>query len=733
LTSVLPVVLMGIRWRTSVGDVNAAGSFLTNLAFRVIHLFFLGACLWILFDPPYSPRMLGRGLTYLTYYYLGALVIGYYAGYALLVFTDPPRKSRLRENNFGRLFNPVVRFAVLAAVLLVPAGLVYKNFAPVRGDNGAVLKEFTERLAASLPPGPAYLLSDDSYALALLQAHLGATAKAGDYVMVNTTSLEIPAYHEKLNRRYGERWTMPGTLEELGLRIPQPDVQMFVRNLASSNVVAYIHPSFGYFFEALYAKPSGQSYRLQPFTREQVLPPQLTTQEVRANDEYWAGTGEYLKKVVELRAAKSIDAGYAAHYYSRGLNNWGVHVQRSGRVADAGKHFSEAYNLNTNNVAARANRDFNQSLQSGKPHAADPEAMTEEKFGGYRSWDALLAENGPYDHPDFCEILGINLLSQTQYRQAALQFSRTIAFQPTNFNARISFVKCLVGGVWLDEAMAELDRMSTEFSDLAEANKVDMANVRATIHFQKNDFAKAEQTLKTAKEALPEQTALGESLFELYRAAGKYTNAMELINEQLQKTPTNIVIHLQKVELQMGARDFRGVHESLDKVLTLAPKNVPAQLYRAFAYIQEADYDRAISTVDRILREDADNSQALLYKGIAHLEKKQYDQARSAFDKVIAEQADNLAALRNRAILHLRGQRWSEAKDDYEQLRKLMPKSHAVMYGLGEIAFNQNKREEAKRYYQAYLKYAPAEGGPELDQEKKRVQERLQQLQTPGK
>ena len=56
------------------------------------------------------------------------------------------------------------------------------------------------------------------------------------------------------------------------------------------------------------------------------------------------------------------------------------------------------------------------------------------------------------------------------------------------------------------------------------------------------------------------------------------------------------------------------------------------------------------------------------------------------------------------------------------------------MYGLGEIAFNQGKRAEATRYYELYLKYAPADGGaPELDEEKKKVRQRLQELNTPGK
>ena len=734
LTSVLPVVLMGIRWRTSVGDVNAAGSFLTNLAFRIIHLFFLGACLWIVFDPKYSPRVLGLGLAYLPFYYLGALAVGYYSGYALLVFTDPPRKSRLRENNIGKLLNPVVRFAVLAAVIAVPLGLIYKNYASVRGDNGAVLKQFAARLVESLPKEKAYILSDDSYALALLQAHLGVEAREGNYVLVNTGSLELPAYHQGLSKRYKDRWPLLGTPEELGLRISQGDLQAFVRNLASSNVVTYIHPSFGYFFEAVYMQPNGHSYRLQPFSMDQVLPPPLMPEQLRWNEEFWGSTGDYLKQVAKLKEAKSIDAAYVSRYYSRALNTWGVALQRNGKTAEAAKHFTDAFNLNTNNIAAKSNRDFNQFLQTGKAVASPETGKTlEEKFGGYRSWDLLLGDNGPFDHPEFCENLGANLLDQTQYRQAALQFSRTIAFQPTNFSARISFAKCLVGGSWINEAMAELDAISKSFPNLPEVNQVDLATVRASAYFRGNDFDKAEQTLKTAREAMPEQTGISESLFELYRASGRITNATALINEQLNRTPTNTTIYLQKAELQLSTRDFKGAHETLDKVLAIAPKTIPAQLFHAFAYIQETDYDRAISTVERVLREDSDNTQALLYKGIAHLEKKEYDEAREMFDRLLALQPGNLAALRNRAILNLRAQRWGEAKDDYEELRKLTPKSHAVMYGLGEIAFNENRREEATRYYQAYLKYAPAEGGPEFAEEMKRVQERLQQLNTPGK
>jgi tetratricopeptide (TPR) repeat protein len=738
LTSVLPVILMGIRWRTSIGDVNAAGSFLTNLAFRLINLFLLCVCLWVVFDPKYSPRALatskGLPLSFLAFYYLGALAIGYYAGYALLVFTDPPRKGRFRDSNLGKLLNPVVRVAILAAALLVPAGLIYKNYATVRADNGAIVKEFALRMTESLPPAPAYLLADEPFGLALLQAHLSSTGKTADYVFVNTAALELPSYHLKMRNRYGQKWPLLGTQEEMGAKLPQGDLQSFIRDLAASNVVTYIHPSFGYYFEVVYSVPTGQSYRLQPFSPTQILPPAPTQEQIAANDAYWAKNSDYVQKITRLRQSDSIDAAYIARFYSRGLNTWGVEKQRLGATAEAGKYFASASELNTNNIPARVNGEFNKGLQTGKSASAGTEKATEDSFGGYRSWDRLLADNGPYDHPTFCEYLGQNLLSQIQFRQAALQYSRTIAFQPTNFTARIAFVKCLLGGNWLDQAMAELDKINSDFPRLPDGYKVDIINSRASAYFKRNEFATAEQTLKAAQQALPDQTALTQSLFELYRAAGQYTNALATINQQLERTPTNIVIQLQKAELQLGNRDFEGTHQTLDRVLAMNPKVVSAQVYQAFAYMQEGKFDQALAVVDRVLREDQDNPEALLYRGIAYLEKKEYDKARESFDELLAKEPENHAALRNRAILHLRAQRWSEARDDYEQLRQITPKSYAVMYGLGEIAFNLGKRAEATRYYELYLKYAPAEGGgPELTEEKNKVRQRLQELNTPGK
>src|SRR6185503_10879335 len=86
LVSIFPIIFMGIKWPASFADINAAGAALTNLMSHVIHGVFLLAGLYVAFDPPFSPRRLGQGMAFLPFIYLGALSMGYFAGYFLLVF-----------------------------------------------------------------------------------------------------------------------------------------------------------------------------------------------------------------------------------------------------------------------------------------------------------------------------------------------------------------------------------------------------------------------------------------------------------------------------------------------------------------------------------------------------------------------------------------------------------------------------------------------------------------------
>jgi hypothetical protein len=82
------------------------------------------------FDPPLSPRHLGSwdppiGLSL---YYLGALSVGYFSGYFLLVFgKEPSSRVQLPKPPLIQLANLLVIFGVWALAALAATGLIYRN------------------------------------------------------------------------------------------------------------------------------------------------------------------------------------------------------------------------------------------------------------------------------------------------------------------------------------------------------------------------------------------------------------------------------------------------------------------------------------------------------------------------------------------------------------------------------------------------------------------------------
>ena len=95
LAYLMPVFVLAIRWKSAFGDHSPIGMALTSFLFHLVCATFLVLCIWMAFDPPFSPRHLGFGTPFLTLYYLGALSIGYFSGYFLLIFGKEP-SSRLQ-------------------------------------------------------------------------------------------------------------------------------------------------------------------------------------------------------------------------------------------------------------------------------------------------------------------------------------------------------------------------------------------------------------------------------------------------------------------------------------------------------------------------------------------------------------------------------------------------------------------------------------------------------------
>jgi tetratricopeptide (TPR) repeat protein len=658
LTSLLPVFIFGIRWASYFGDTSKLGIALATFMFHVVHALFLLACIWVALDPPFSPRNKGFGSPFLTFYYLGALSVGYCSGYFLLLFggkTDRPR----RIPSHLRVINNTVTAAIWLLLLLAPLALIYRNLGQVRATNGPMLKRYAALMAQPLPPQRAILLSDDSRRLMLLQAYAAQSGRDKDYLFLDTAALLWPDYHRFLKKKYPRVWESSPPKGMMQRAEPLMLVQL-ISLLARTNSLYYLHPSFGYYFEFFYLEPHGLVYKLTAYPTNQLFAPLPGRDLMAENEAFWAKADaqalqpllavvspptpgnkpslmEDLAEKAHLVRESNRDALTLASFYSRALDYWGVEMQKSGQLTNAAAHFERALELNPDNLVAEVNLECNKNLQASRTSAVQVSKSVEDAFGKYRKWDDILGENGPFDEPNFCYEQGRVFVGNALYRQAAAQFDRVMKLAPENLAARLWLSQLYVVSGMPGQALELVDqiRAQPDLLGAARTNRTELLFVEASAHLAQNDLRGAETAVQATLRQYPGDEALLATATQVYMKYGSYSNALTTIAQQL----------------------------------AIAPTNINALVNKGFACIQVGAFDQAIPPLTKVLEMETNNYSALL----------------------------------NRAIAFLRGNKLEAAQRDYEVLQKAFPTAFQIYYGLAEVARQKKDTNAAIRNYQLYL------------------------------
>ena len=596
LTSLLPAFVMGIRWASSLGDTNTISLKLTPLMFHVLHGLFLVSCIVVAFDPPFSPRKLGMGIPFLTFYYLGALSIGYCCGYCLLVFGTEPAIPRSRPGFIQRAANGIVLSAIWIALVAVPVMLIHKNLPPIQADKGPALSQYAHLLAKSLPPKGAVVLSDDPRRLYLLAATLHRNETADKYMLVDTRLMPFPKYETSLSQQYHERWTgAAGTNYPKG-GFSQVSLIQIVANLSRSNDIYYLHPSFGYYFERFYMRPHGLGYELKTHSGNSISPPLLTPSEIAENQTFWQQIeSDVLSPLPSLIKQHNIQAAVVGTFYSRALNYWGVELQKSGQLNEAAPHFARALELNPDNVVAQINLDFNQNLRAGKKTPSELLKSVEDKFGKYRNWSQLLSENAPFDEPNFCFEQGREFAKGKNYRQAAQQFERTAALAPDNLAARLWLGQLMMIGRMPDkvlELVADI-RAHRDTFPLDQINQIELIRLEAIAHLAKTNTETANKILQAASKQYPDDKNLLAVVTQVRMAFGHHVEALAAVEKLLKIAPDDPQGLLNKGALCIQLKMFKEAIAPLNRLLASQPDNNSALINRAIASLQIGELEAA--------------------------------------------------------------------------------------------------------------------------------------------
>lgn len=474
LIAVLPVFMMGMRFYHFLSGYNRLSYFASAISFQAVYAFFMLVGLWIMLDAPIGPRRLAPGLPTLPLYFLEALSLGFFIGHFLLTSepgTEPARKGRMttferRDYQLGKLTR-WLKHLVFAGILLlsagIPATLVSKNLPVLAAMRINPCETYLHQVEHALPPQGAVIIGNDPFRLACLQADFLHLGRPHDYLVINTETLgQNLDYLDFVKKHY------PGFNLTLNLSNISPADQhkiaaaMLLQQLGTNHQIYALQPiSVGdATFEFFYVQPQGLIYRLQAYPPDVAFAPPTSSQRLKENQAFWqqfrsdqftnlvrqtnppetppvAGLLKRFLNTFHTRNEIDPHALQAGLYYAGALNDWGVELQKSGRLEAAGDCFADALQLNPFNAAAQLNHQFNDDYQAGREIAELTPVETAQNLSQYRGLQHVLRD-GTVDEPNVCQLVATALGQGQLYRPAIAQLERVKALDPDRLSVYVS-------------------------------------------------------------------------------------------------------------------------------------------------------------------------------------------------------------------------------------------------------------------------------------------------------
>lgn len=640
----IPLLSMTIRWPSNMSEANPIAAFLTLLMFYLIHAVFLGFSIWVMFDPTYSPRMMGLGLPFLTFYYLIALNIGYYSGYFLLVFRQSEQRGWKRQSSMQNGLAWLITVAVWAGPVVVAGLLIQRNLPTIRGNNIFALREYSKRIVASLPDKGAMLLSEEPHLLLLLEAYYAANGK-NPHMLIDTRSLPYARYQSVLAKHYPDRWMDLVTGKSLPDPLPVSGVVQLIGIHAQSNKFFYLHPTSGpQILEHFHPEPRGVIFEMRPYQTNQLLAATPTPEEEKQNDAFWQEQRDFLNQLQPYVKNPYCGASVVGRYLSRSLNEWGVALNHAGQTNAAQKYFDDAIMMNPANVAAK----FNKAGEVG-----------DGDWDQGRTWSAMLRENGSFCVPKLQHDLGRTLAASGLYRQALEQLAYAVEAKPEQVEYRLTYGNVLLLGKVPEHALKVLEplRGPANSSEWTTPMKMEFVRQEANAHIALKDYKQAESILTKAHTEYPKEEVPMNGLLATYLAQKNFSEALAVIKEQLTINPKNVTALMNQGAVHLEKGDVNKAIESLNQARELAPKNRSILMNLAMAKFRNDDLKGAEESYASLAQADPKDPVPYYFLGEIALKEKRKPEAIAHFEKFLKLASPNTreAALVQQRLKELKG------------------------------------------------------------------------------
>jgi len=750
-TSIFPLLLVSIRWPANFGDTNAAASAITTALLRLVHFLFLVVCIYVAFDHVVSPRKLvnlpqvtGIGAPFLTFYYLGALSIGYFLGYLLLLSGKEEVRKWQKPSELGKALNRSLHIGLQVAALLVIGVLAWRNVGTILANNkNDVTGTYAKWLADSLPTGKAILFTDNDMSpqSQLLQAELARSKSRKQAMLIQTHRLASPDYQVRLAKRSNSHWPEPPPEVLDAKRIDDLQILNMLYNVSNKTSIYYLHPSFGYYFEQFYLKPEKGIFRLLPYPSgaESLEKPALTKDQVHANSTFAGIIEKKFDAIAEeskqLRENQFLDSLIIMGWLSRNLNQRGVDLIRNNQSEAAEKLFLAACKTSRGspkgNVVAQANlRQVNPESDYEFDEELDRLIGNDELLAISRI-DSTLKTYGPFDLTQACFQLGQNFARKTQIRQAYHELTRAAELAKTLPDPVFFIAEMFVSYELPDKAKLFIERLAkmNEVNPFTPEQQIKLVRLETGLLLAASGPDAAEKYL--AERLKPHMKSISglHTMLAFHLDHDQNAKALGLLDTWLKDNPNDLNTLTDKGQLLSKLKQYDKAIEVYQSALKLANSQEESNLTSMIAatYTEKGDFNSALKHIDdAINRTDADNFK--FQKATIYMAMSLHGKAVTILDILLDDNSNHEEILLNRAESHMALKQYDLAKEDFSTLQSFAPNDPRSYYRLAQIAEAQNQNTEEFDNYTLFLKYVDRESVPA--EELKRIETRMKQL--PG-
>ena len=709
--SIIPLILLSIKWDQSRSSGGNAGinTAMTRISVRLMNLFFFLYAGAVAFELPVCPSHLTPGFEGLEFHYIAALVLGFATGYLLIVFHEPVterRQKRFKVSDFMNLIRPVIFVFVLICGVAMLGGLIYKNYPQIQANNSNTLYDLGCNLLDDIQKidkdKPVTLLSDDPTCIYLVRATMARKGVQDPYIFVDTRFLSYPWYHRRMAKFYPERWkNYFAEATEIGY-LDNSNISQWLMLYAKQEHTYYLHPSFGYFFEACKPTLSGLLTQLTPYQDDDVSLWVFSPEEKEAALNYWKAEQTVLDKIPRLpeEKLKHGNIAFVAAFYSRMLNNYAVELAKANDRTDAIQFCEEALSLYPRNLAAYMNKHYYQTGLS--TYDDEGQHRYDELFNNYNSsWETVSLFCGKPDLPRPLYEMGTLFSQNHQWRQAYQCFLRVQQYEPNQIQnmTALAYVDSMIGES--DRALKLIREAKAYWKQSGQSNSdtISLDTQEAACLLSTGKTEEALALLNEARKNNPQDQRILNMLSRAYIENGNYQEALTLIDRILTSAPDNFDNLYRKAICLLGLDRANDALNILDNLLRKNPLNNSIISLRITALLKLKRFDEARAVYEGMLREDKDDVSAMIGLGKVAEEAGNPEEALKQYERALSNEyilpvqigwiVDSMLAMN----------KTDEARKVYEKLLQENKDDVPAMIGMGKVAEKAGDNEGAIKWY----------------------------------